>query len=616
MNEKKGRAGASGERRMRWRWGVFAALALALLALFPQVYLWAERGRAWQGANAYFYTDEPAYAAYVNALIDGRPRRSDPYTGEDATTGATLPESLFSIQFMPAYLVAWPARALGLSTATAFIMLAPLVAFLTALALFWLFALVMDDERAAAAFVPVVLCLGILLSGNGLVRALLDQPTAYVYLPFLRRYLPAAVFPFFVCFFPLAWLALNSAPRRRRLWCAVGAGACFTVCVYGYFYLWTTAAAWLALVALLWLVCKPEGWRAALASCALVGALGACALVPYALLLARRAGTMDTVQALVRTHAPDLWRSVEACALVVVCALGVGLWRGRLDWRDRRVLCAAAFALLPFMLFNQQVLTGRSLQPMHYEQFVTPYLTLIAAALTVVLLWRGRAEQRRLPTTLVLTVAALGFAWGCGETWIATRRFAAANVVRDEARAAALRLREIALRGYDDKTGASVSPHAVVFAPDIARADNLPMVAPQAVLWAPHMFVFSGVTVAENKERFFQYLYYSGVDADEFARDYWERGFVHYAIFGWERANPKLTSDFKPITREEIEVEQRNYAAYVVGFDRARAAHPQLAYLLVAADEPFDGQHLERWYTRDEGERLGPYVLYRLKLRP
>ena len=84
---------------IRWRWGVLAALAMTVLALFPQVYLWAERGRAWQGANAYFYTDEPAYAAYVNALRDGRPRRNDPFTGRDAELAATNTESLFSIQF-------------------------------------------------------------------------------------------------------------------------------------------------------------------------------------------------------------------------------------------------------------------------------------------------------------------------------------------------------------------------------------------------------------------------------------------------------------------------------------------------------------------------------------
>ena len=158
-------------KTIRWRWGILVALAIALLSMFPQASLWRDRGKEWNGGNAFFYTDEHAYAAYINALIDGRPRRNDPYTGRDDSSAQPLKESLFSIQFIPAYLVALPARALDLSTATIFIVLTPIFAFATALAVFWLFALITNDERAAAAFVPFVLCLGLLVSGNGVVRA-------------------------------------------------------------------------------------------------------------------------------------------------------------------------------------------------------------------------------------------------------------------------------------------------------------------------------------------------------------------------------------------------------------------------------------------------------------
>lgn len=168
-------------KTIRWRWGVVAAAAMTLLALMPQLFLWHVRERAWQGAAAYFYTDEPAYAAYVNALRDGRPR-NDPYTGVDDTPATPLPESLFSIQFVPAYLIALPARALGLSTVTAFILLVPLVTFSAALALFWLLALVTGDESAAAAFVPLVLCLGRLLMGkSSSTRCSISRPLTSIY---------------------------------------------------------------------------------------------------------------------------------------------------------------------------------------------------------------------------------------------------------------------------------------------------------------------------------------------------------------------------------------------------------------------------------------------------
>lgn len=596
-------------KTIRWRWGLLAALAMMVLSLFPQFYLWSERGRAWNGAHAFIYADETAYASYVNALIDGRPRRNDPYTGSNHSPATPLSETQFSIQFVPAYLMALPARALGLSTATVFILLAPAVAFTTALALFWLLALLTDDDRAAAAFVPFVLCLGVLLSGSGVVRAFFGQLTTYSYLPFLRRYMPAGTFPWFMLFFPCLWLALVSAFRRQRIFYAIAAGVFFTICVYGYFYLWTAALAWLLLVALIWCIVKPDGWREALKSCALVSVIAVAALVPYALMLSQRSAHLDSVQMLVHTHAPDFWRPIEGVALVIVFALIVGCKQGRLGWRDPGTLITAAFALLPFLLFNQQIITGRSLQSMHYEQYVASYTTLTAAALTIIRLWHS-ASKRRLPWHLVLIIGCLTYAWGLGETLISTRRFAQANVRRDEARPVEMRLRELGRHVTD-----SGQPPAVVYAPDFARADHLPMVAPQAVLWAPHMIFFSTLHPSQYKERFFQHLYYSDVNAEEFEHDYLNQRFAREAIFGWERANPNLTADFKPISSAELADEARNYGAYVANFDRSKASQPTLTFLLMKPDVPVDLTKIDRWYIRDSGEPIGRYLLYRLTLR-
>jgi hypothetical protein len=318
---------------------------------------------------------------------------------------------------------------------------------------------------------------------------------------------------------------------------------------------------------------------------------------------------MDIAQALVRTHTPDIWRSSEALALIIVIVVVVAIFAHRISRRDPRILLTLAFALLPFVLFNQQIITGRSLQPMHYEQFVVTYTTLIALALVIVWFRRGRVERRPVGGLLLLAICLFGYGWGMGETWIATRRFAYVNSLRDEARPIGLRLRELAKPPVIDQQ----NPLEVVFAPSLGRSDNLPTTAPQAVLWAPHMFVFSGVSVAENKERFFQFLYFSGVRVEEFS--HYENGFVKYAIFGWERANEKLTATFRPITAEEIALEAKNYADYIASFDSTRARRPTLAYLLLDAHQPINLSNLERWYTRDNGERIGRYLLYRLTPR-
>src|SRR5438445_6052759 len=109
--------------RIEWRWGALAALAMSIIALYPQINLWIARGKNWQGSYVLTQGDEVAYSAYLNALIDGRPRRSDPFNGRDDQPGKPTYESLFSIQFVPAYAIALPARAFGLSSATVFIWL-------------------------------------------------------------------------------------------------------------------------------------------------------------------------------------------------------------------------------------------------------------------------------------------------------------------------------------------------------------------------------------------------------------------------------------------------------------------------------------------------------------
>ena len=95
----------------RWLLAVAAGVILGILALYPQYNLQKNlRGAEFSGAFASCDLDEMAYASYLQALIDGRPRKNDPYTGRDDSAETPQYESLFSIQFFPAYLAAIPAR--------------------------------------------------------------------------------------------------------------------------------------------------------------------------------------------------------------------------------------------------------------------------------------------------------------------------------------------------------------------------------------------------------------------------------------------------------------------------------------------------------------------------
>jgi len=380
----------------RWKPGIVAGIVVVVVTAIPQLNMAFRGGSDWQGSYALIDYDELAYSSYVHSLIEGRPRRNDPYVSAE-DPGKEVEENLFSVQFLPAYAVALPARILGLTTSTAFILLLPLMAFASSLALFWLLDQVTGDHRTAAIGVLLVLLCGRLVSENPFVSL-----QFYGSFAFLRRYIPAIPFPLFIVFCGAVWRAFIIQSRRALLW-AVAAGLIFGLLVFSYFYLWTAAAAWLFCFTLIWLIARPtERLHAALCLLLLSG-ISLCALVPYLYLLSLRTKTIDA-QVLVFTHAPDLFRICEIVGSLILLALAWQARRRTINWRSPEAIFAASCALAPFLVFNQQVLTGQSLQPFHYEQFIVNYLVLIGLVTTYRFLWRHLKIRLQLWIVLALVV--------------------------------------------------------------------------------------------------------------------------------------------------------------------------------------------------------------------
>jgi hypothetical protein len=606
--------------RVGWRWGLLVSVGMMLVALFPQIHFMGHRGRAWQGANAITHPDEVAYSAYLASLMRGNPRRYDPYTAR----GEQVPESLFSIQMVPAYATAWPARALGFSAPVAFMILAPLCALASSLAVFAFVWLLTRDERFSAAAVLIILGFGTCLAGQGIARYIPNlnylvplwisnrvAPTSLYHLPFLRLYQPAVAFPLFFLFCAFVWLALTRPVRKQAFVIAAGAGLVLALLIFSYFYLWTAAAAWLVCVCALWVLSRRSERKRAAVVFSIVFVFAAAALIAYFRMLSQRAATVDAAQALLFTHRPDLFRLPEIVALLVLAVLGVGIWRGILRGRDPVVLVAGSFALAVLVVFNQQIITGRSLQPIHYQWFIANYCALTAAALTAARWWRsgGRASltNRRLA---LIAGAALLFAFG--EVWLAASVSFSYNRAIDEAKPVANRLLELAR--VDGASSAGSAP--VVLMADLKLADRLPTDAPQAVLWAPRMLVFPGVSAAENRERFFRQLYYLGYDEKKFWAEFDHADWNFLAgLFPYDRLSPVVSGRNAPITPEELRAQVASYLEYSRTFNRDRAASPNVSYLVVSADSQPDYANLDRWYQRDAGERVGKFILYSLKLR-
>ena len=594
--------------KLRWRFGILAGLVLLVCGIYPQLKMWHLRGGDWQGHYAYNDIDEVAYASYLRALIDGRPRRNDPYTGRDDTAEHKQEESLFSIQFAAPYTIALPARAFGISAPTAMWLAGGIAAFLTALACFWLVGRITNDSFFAMTGTLIVLCGGALAAGEGAIGEILGTRYSYPYFPGFRRYIPAIPFAVFFAMGAFVWLLVTSENMRKRIVYCVLASLCFAFMVFSYFYTWTTAAAWLACVVLIWLVVRPEGWQKDFKAFVALGVGCAAALVPYAILLSNRSHTMDDVQLLVLTRAPDLLRVPAIICYAVLAMLILAIWLKAINLKDRSTLFAFSFALVPLIVLNQQIITGRSLQPIHYQVFIGNYVAALALVVALGLLWRGISEKNPGFSKITLTILALAAAiWGIVECHYTVRTLDEANIERDKGMAVARRLEEL---HKNETTRGVIMPFSML------QGDDLPTVAPQSVLWARHQHVFAGVTWQENKERYYQYLYYMNVDENNLAHSMKKGDFVSMiALFGWGRHTARLNSQYKPLTFGEINEEAARYGEYRRNFSIGQASNPTLSYIVIPTDWQMNFTNLDKWYERGEAEIFGDYTLYQVKLR-
>ena len=588
---------------------------MVLLSLVPQIHLWIVRGKDWNGAYTSLHGDESIYSAYTNALINGRPRRYDPFNGQDENVG--LPDSTFSIQFIPAYALSYAARLTGTSASTAFIILLGIAGLLASLSVFWLLDTFGCEARVSVVGTIFILCFGGVAGGQGLLGILAKSSLLIPGFPFLRRYQPAAAFSLFFVFNFLIWQALTIQNKRAGRIRALSAGVVLGVLVFCYFYLWTSALAWLFCITLLWILLRRSEWRKMLSVMITTGSVAAIALAPYLYLVSHRAANLDEQQSLIPTHRPDLLRVPEVLGALILIIIGIAVRRNKIKLNDSQLIFTASLALLPFAIFNQQVITGWIMQPYHYEVFILNYSVLVAVVTTVQLL------RKPVPRRLLVWIVTLSIAWGFIEVSVPARlTFVRTAIEIDRMVPVLLRLNELAqVDGTFAELRTGSGPSPLVFSPYVAVNSWLPTWTSQGTLLDIGGLDLGHVSRAERKEFLYMHLYYSRVDGSALRNPFDGSGkdvglkYARAAVFGHERILPGLNLHFEPIRPEEIEETIHDYQNYVGSFSREEARKRPLAYAILLASDQFDFSNLDRWYERDTGERVGDYVLYRLKLR-
>jgi hypothetical protein len=501
---------------------------------------------------------------------------------------------------------------LQISSSTAFIILGILTPFFASLTIFWLIFSLTREHKLAAAGSLIVLCLGGTAAGEGVLH-LLVSGDQYSFIPFLRRFEPGAPFPLFFLFCTFVWKALNG--ERARGWAAM-AGLTLVLLIFSYFFLWTSAVAWLACLIVLVVVADRANLKRHAIPFLIIIGLAVAGLVPYLILLSNRSASMDEGQKLTISHAPDLFRVPEILGAVVIIMLVLAHLRGRINWRAPECVFTASLALMSFVVFNQQVITGRSLQPFHYESFIANYVALAAVIVASVIIWRGReGAAKQVRYRVVRWICFVSFWWAAIEIMAPTTVIKKDNLFIDRAAAVCQRLRERS-KSETPTLNAKSDSVPLVLASDNKIAVILPTFAPQAVLWAPH-FDFLHLRPGESRERFYQYLYYTGVEEHKLTKElHGPMSTVAAAAFGHERVIPDLVVKPKPITDEEIATKVSEYKSFYTSFSRDQAAEHILSYVIVPVADGPDLSNLDRWYQRDQGEQVGEYILYRVQLRP
>jgi len=237
-------------------------------------------------------------------------------------------------------------------------------------------------------------------------------------------------------------------------------------------------------------------------------------------------------------------------------------------------------------------------------------LIAVVVGATVVMRTKPRFPVQK-PRRALLWVALIAFEWGAYETLVATQGSMSFDNKLDDARAVAMHLAKL------DAGNEQNGNHPTLLSTDLLVADSLPSSAPQSILWAPHMLVFSGASNSESKERFYQYLYYTGVTPErlrDILRNERRYGFA-VGLFGFERTIRGLSQNPKPITQEDLEAEIKHYSDYASSFSSEQAGKVRISYLVSPVEETPDFSRLDRWYKRDGGERVGNFMLYRTQLR-
>jgi hypothetical protein len=310
-----------------------------------------------------------------------------------------------------------------------------------------------------------------------------------------------------------------------------------------------------------------------------------------------------------------LWRTPEIISYFAIILLALSYWRQWLDIDKSKYIFLLSISVVAPIVFNQQILTGYSLQPFHYQLYGVNYISLFVLVIVSLMLISNHLVPKSVKTAFAFVglISAMMF---IGDLVWGAKHFHNERVRVDELQGVASRIRDItSIEG-----GNSRDP-SVVMSFDLTQqgfpdSNYLPSLSSQPILWSVYISTFPDVSPVEDRVRLNTFIYYHGLNGDGLKRILETNFSLSIGFFGAGRVFPQLTTGANPITESEIAEVSEQYEAFRQKFSYEDAKTHTLHFVLTRNDANNNLTAIDRWYERDSGEQIGSYTLYRVKLRP
>lgn len=371
------------------RTAVCLAILVSVITAFPQVYFRIEHRNDGLYQSIELLPDSP-WSARAREVQDGHPNFGNIYQKDGKDNPYIFPP-------LGSMVVGYMGQIFSLDINNTFLLSRLVLSFVVFFLIYGFVFLLSRDKLVALSSTAVLLLADSILSFSGL-SVILRGVSPDHFLRLARPVNPAMIYFFLFSFLASFWLFY----REKKWVYGIISGIILGLNFYAYFYTWTYLYAFGALL-VLFLFVRSE-WREAF-RIGTVFLLGLIVAIPYFVNL-YRASLFPTFEELGYRSGIILTHQPLFIGFAVIAALAVFLLFFPKDDKGKYFF-GLAILLTPLVTMNQQILTGKIIEPDHYHWFFHKPLGVIFVFMTIFYLLdrRGWVFYKKALTVFILVLS-------------------------------------------------------------------------------------------------------------------------------------------------------------------------------------------------------------------